>query len=78
MRAVDARWDSSKAYPSFDEIDQPDAILLRIEIVINGDESSEVGASFLYEGQTRKRNQALLDLAVELLTEHAENDRKGR
>ena len=68
------RWDWNEikpfADPIFAEIDQPEATLLRIEIVINDDESTDVGAAFLYEGQTPERNAALLDHAIELLTEH--------
>jgi hypothetical protein len=67
-------WDDVKRLvePIVAEIDQPDAVLARIEVVLHGDGQEEVSSRFTYAGPTPSRNAALVRHAATLLQGHAQ------
>lgn len=73
-------WEDVRKYvePVVSEINQPEAELVRIEVILLGDGQESVSAEFSYAKQSTERNAALVRHAAELLRGHAESiERRG-
>lgn len=73
-------WEEIRKYiePVVSEINQADAELVRIEVVLHGDGRESTGVEFSHEGQTAKRNAALVRHAASLLESAADRIEQGR
>jgi len=74
-------WEKVRKYvePIVSEINQPEAELARIEVVLLGDGQESVRSEFAYANPSAERNAALLRHAAVLLQGHADSiERRGR
>jgi hypothetical protein len=78
---VSTDWEEVRKFvePVVSEINQPDAELVRIEVVLLGDGQESVQSVFAYASPTAERNAALVRHAAVLLQGHADSiERRGR
>ncbi len=69
-----ADWEDVRKYvePVVSEINQPEAELVRIEVVLLGDGQESVRSAFAYENPTTPQRVALVRHAAHLLLQHAD------
>jgi hypothetical protein len=70
-------WESVKRFvePVVAEIDQPEATLLELSVVLHGDGQEAVRWTFSYDGQTPERDRRLLEHAIAVVRDAMERRR---